>query len=153
VELLFVLGNLLCLVLLWLIVGLAYRTLWKALVVVTPAGDHSVDLFSDEDLSREFWLVPDEGTSSSLSPTQGLRLGRGVTLGRAPECDLRLEDAQVAERHLRVLPHRDWCSIELLDPAQGYAVDSQPLTGPSLLKEGQCLSVGDVSVRLQRRPI
>lgn len=151
-ELVYHIGNLLSLGLLWLIVAFAYRTLWKALIVVTPAGPQTVDLFTDEDPSEEFWLVP-AGESEAPLPTRGLRVGQGVTLGRAESCDLRSEDSSVSDRHLRIAPHRDWCSIESLGAAAGYRIEGEPVQGHSLLKEGQCLSVGDVSVRLVRRPI
>ena len=128
---------------------LGYRALWKALVVVTPVGEQTVELFADEDLTREFWLVPE---GEGALPARGVRVGRGVTVGRGQSCELRLEAEAFAEEQLKVLPFRDWCSVEDL-ASQGYALDDQPTEGSALLKEGQCLKIGDLSIRLVRRPV
>lgn len=148
-ELVFLLGNLLSLALLAAIAWLGYRTLWKALVVVTPAGEQVVDLFADDDPSREFWLVSVDGAGDK----KGQRVGTGLTIGSGAGCDLRADGPEVDEQHLKILPYRDWCGIESLSSAGGYTVNGQSMQGHSLLKEDQCLTIGELSIRLVRRPI
>lgn len=147
-ETVFLLGNLLTLALLGAIVLLAYRALWRALVVVTPAGQQVVELFTDEDPSQEFWLESTDGSSQASR-----RIGTGLTIGSSSKCELRAEGPSVAEKHIRLSPYRDWCAIEELESDLSYTVDGQESGGHSLLKEGQCLSIGDLSVRLVRRHI
>lgn len=143
-EPVYFIGNLLTLAVLAAIVVLAYRTLWQALIVPTPAGNQVTDLFSDDDPSREFWLEPTDGSS------RGRRVGTGMTIGSDPKADLQIPGGP---RQLQLLPYRDWCALEALDTTLTYAVDDQPVQGNSLLKEGQCLTIGDLSIRLTRRPL
>lgn len=147
-ETVFFVGNLLTLALLGAIVASAYRTLWQALVVVTPVGEQVIELFLDDDPSQQFWLeFPDESGSSDR------RVGNGLTIGSAKECDLRIEDSSVGGRHLQVLPYRDWCAVELLEAEASYRIEGEEIRGHSLLKEGQCLSIGELSLRLVRRTL
>ncbi len=147
-ETVFLSGNLLTLALLGAIVVLAYRALWQALVVVTPAGEQVVELFTDDDPSREFWLEPIDGNAQ-----KSRRIGTGLTIGSASACELRAEGPSVAAKHIKLSPYRDWCAVEELESELTYVVDDQEMHGHSLLKEGQCLKVGDLSVRLVRRHI
>ena len=144
----FLVGNLLTLALLGAIVWSTYRALWQALVVVTPAGEQVVELFIDDDPSQEFWLETIDGDAQN-----SLRIGAGLTIGSASKCELQAEGPSVAEQHLELLPYRDWCAVEAIVEHLAYTVDGQERRGNSLLKEGQCLSVGDLSVRLIRRHI
>lgn len=140
-DLAFFIGNLLTLAILATIVALGYRTLWKALIVVTPAGDQVVDLFADDDPSQEFWLQPSDGKAR--------RVGTSMTIGSHSRSDIHVP----GEKHqLKLVPYRDWCAVESLAPI-AYLIDDRPTEGNALLKEGQCLTIGDLSIQLTRRPI
>ncbi len=140
-ELVFFAGNLLTLAILATIVALGYRMFWKALVVVTPAGDQVVDLFADDDPSQEFWLHPSDGKAR--------RVGAGITVGSDAKCDLHAPGEAL---QFKLLPYRDWCAVQAVT-AVPYAIDDLPTEGNSLLKEGQCLTIGDLSIQLTRRPL
>lgn len=145
-------GNLLALAVLWLIVALAYRNFWNA-VSDRPAHLPSpidTDLFADEDPDEEFWLVPTAG-SEKTTPAEGLPIRRGVLVGRGSDCDLRVDDPFVSEQHLRVFGGRRACLVEDLESANGYSVEGKETRGDAILKEGQWFSIGELTVRVERR--
>ena len=107
-----------------------------------------VELFTDDDPSQEFWLEPIDGNAQ-----KSRRIGTGLTIGSASACELRAEGPSVAAKHIKLSPYRDWCAVEELESELTYVVEDQEMHGHSLLKEGQCLKVGDLSVRLVRRHI
>lgn len=144
-------GNLLGLALLWLLVALAYRTFWEAMEEPTTLPHPTdTDLFADEDPDEDFWLVPTTG-SDKVTPPQGVPVGRGVLIGRGPGCGLRFDDPFISERHLRVSAGRRACLVEDLESANGYTVEGKPAKGDSIVKEGQWFTVGELSVRVERR--
>lgn len=146
-EFLLYIGNLLALALLWFIVVLAYRTFWRSLA----AGPSEGPLFADLDPDEQFWLVPTAG-AANVSPSDGIPLGQGALLGRGEACHMRIEDPFVSDEHLRVSSSRWACLVEDLDSANGYLVEGRPTRGESVLKEGQWFSVGEVTIRIERRP-
>lgn len=151
-ESLLTVGNLLSLVLLWLIVALAYRSLERAFQHALPESSPTEDLrFADLAPNEEFWVVPSEG-SLLASPAQGAPVRDGLLLGRGPSCGLRIDDPFVSETHLRVSGGSRACLVEDLGSANGYAVEEQSRRGETVLKEGQWFSLGETTFRIERRP-
>src|SRR5688572_8170155 len=65
-----------------------------------------------------------------------------LTLGRASDCDLTLDDPSVSRRHCRLARAVDGWSVEDLESGNGTRIDDEPVTTPRLLPPGAVLTVG-----------
>jgi hypothetical protein len=68
-------------------------------------------------------------------------IGDGLTLGRALDCGVVLDDQQVSRRHARVSPHGSGCVVEDLGSANGVFVGDERVTRAALAP-GQPFRVG-----------
>jgi hypothetical protein len=70
-----------------------------------------------------------------------------LSIGRNPECDIRLDSANVSREHLRISRQGD--GLVAWDPgsANGTYVNGTRLTGTSVLKPGDSLRLGDMQLR------
>lgn len=81
---------------------------------------------------------------------RGVRLAeaRVVTLGRALDNDVIVDDGSVSRHHARLVPRGDHWMIEDLDSAHGTFVNGHRTTS-SLLRPGDRLQIGRVAARLE----
>ena len=98
-----------------------------------PAGLSTVVIHSDGDKSR---TVPVESTS--------------LVLGRAPECELPLEDTYVSQQHARIFAKDDHWYVEDLGSTNGTSVNDQRLAAPARVQPGDRISLGTTVVELRR---
>lgn len=65
-----------------------------------------------------------------------------VTLGRAADCTLVLDDDYASSHHSRLYPHEGTWVIEDLGSTNGTWIDRTRVTGPTVLAMGQPLRIG-----------
>lgn len=99
-----------------------------------------------EDASH-YLLVVQEGSSSVFPlPETGL-----VTIGRAPECNLEIDDASISRRHARIVSAGGAMQIVDLDSRNGTTVNGERLDSGRSIFSGDVLTVGRVTLILKHR--
>src|SRR6185437_4045964 len=73
-----------------------------------------------------------------------------LTIGRADDATIRLEDQTVSRQHARIVPGPDGPRIEDAGSRFGVLVDGEPLTGSRRLEAGLVLRLGNVVLRVER---
>jgi putative peptide zinc metalloprotease protein len=73
-----------------------------------------------------------------------------LTIGRADDATIRLEDQTVSRHHARIVPGPDGPRIEDAGSRFGVLVDGEPLTGSRRLEAGIELRLGNVALRVER---
>jgi hypothetical protein len=97
-----------------------------------------------KDTARKLVVV--EG---SLSGTV-LPLGTSqVTIGRAADCTLVLDDDYSSSHHCRIYPHETTWVVEDLGSTNGTWIDRTRVTGPTVLGLGQPLRIGRTVLELR----
>lgn len=71
-------------------------------------------------------------------------------IGRAPDCDVLLEHPTVSGRHARVYQMGDAYFLEDLQSTNGSAVNGAAISGPTPLKPGDLVQVGEVHLLFQQ---
>lgn len=72
-------------------------------------------------------------------------LSPGVnTIGREPNCTVCINDASVSRGHARITIKDDEATLEDLKSKNGTQVMGEPITGPTVLKDGDELEFGHV---------
>jgi pSer/pThr/pTyr-binding forkhead associated (FHA) protein len=78
------------------------------------------------------------------------RLEGATTIGRAAECELRLEDTYVSQQHARIFDRGGNWYVEDLGSTNGTFVNEQKLVAPAMLTPGDTVRVGQTKVELRR---
>jgi putative peptide zinc metalloprotease protein len=73
-----------------------------------------------------------------------------LTIGRASDAAIRLDDQTVSRRHARIVPGPDGPVIEDVGSTFGTLVNGQPLAGPRRLEPGSEVRLGNVPLRVER---
>jgi pSer/pThr/pTyr-binding forkhead associated (FHA) protein len=76
--------------------------------------------------------------------------GSQVTIGRAPDSTLVIDDDYASSRHARVYPGDDGWIVEDLGSTNGTWVDRTRITSPTVLAPGVPLRIGRTTLKLQR---
>jgi hypothetical protein len=79
-----------------------------------------------------------------------VRLEAGVTVGRAPECELRLDDTYASSQHARIFGKNGSWYVEDLGSTNGTFVNEQKLAAPAMLQPGDRIRVGATVLELRR---
>ncbi len=80
-----------------------------------------------------------------LGPTVGqvyTMLGNTLTIGRAPDNDIVLDDPQVSRHHAQVLRRGDQIVVEDLGSTNGTLVNGRRISGPHVLQPTENIAVG-----------
>jgi uncharacterized protein YraI len=80
-----------------------------------------------------------------LGPTIGqvyTMVGDTLTIGRAQDNDVVLDDPQVSRHHARVLHRGDQISVEDLGSTNGTLVNGRRITGPHILQPTETIAIG-----------
>lgn len=100
---------------------------------------------------------PRRGTPTTLVVTQGalagttVRLGEGaISLGRAPECTIVLDDDYASSRHARVFPKDGQWWVEDLGSTNGTYLDRTKIAAPMPLAIGVPVRVGKTILELRK---
>lgn len=95
----------------------------------------------------EAWLVVEQG--GGLEQGERFDLFGGVSLGRAPEADIRLDDRYASGIHTRVLSRSGSYFVEDMNSTNGTLLNSQELHGEVELVDGDVIRIGDTELRLE----
>jgi FHA domain-containing protein len=79
-----------------------------------------------------------------------VRLAASMTIGRAPECELRLEDTYASQQHARLFARNNAWFVEDLGSTNGTFVNDQKLAAPAMLQPGDKVRVGQTILELRR---
>lgn len=79
-----------------------------------------------------------------------VRLAASMTVGRAPECELRLEDTYASQQHARLFAKNNSWFVEDLGSTNGTFVNDQKLAAPAMLQPGDKVRVGQTIMELRR---
>ena len=90
-------------------------------------------------------LVVKEG-SSSVFPLPHVGV---VTIGRAPESDLSIDDGSISRQHARLVLSEEQLRVSDLGSRNGTLVNGQPIEGTRPLIAGDVIQVGTVTLVLQ----
>jgi len=71
-----------------------------------------------------------------------LALGNGITIGRASDCQLILDDDYVSTRHARIVRGPEGYVVEDLNSTNGTFVNNQPVVAPVAFDVGDSLRIG-----------
>jgi S1-C subfamily serine protease len=82
-----------------------------------------------------------------------VELDARLVLGRDQGCDVALEDEKASRRHTALTPLADGTvQVEDLDSTNGTYVDGSRIAGPTVLRPGGTLTIGDTHLALAGRP-
>lgn len=94
---------------------------------------------------------------TKLVVTEGLLTGTviplntaQVTIGRAPDSTVVIEDDYASSRHARVYPSEGAWVVEDLGSTNGTWIDRTRITTPTVLPVGAALRVGRTTLQMQR---
>lgn len=160
-ELLLTLLRLSYLVLLWLMVLLALRTLGRD-IFGTRVGART----QQRRLGRRTRVELDESDAEAApnrsapvtllvlaGPLQGTQLNlhtSAVLIGRAPSCTLVLDDDYASGRHARIFPHDGRWYVEDLGSTNGSWLGDHRVGEPEPMEPGMQLKIGQTVIELRR---
>ncbi|MEP6761725.1 MAG: FHA domain-containing protein [Sporichthyaceae bacterium] len=97
------------------------------------------------------------GAPSTLVVTQGALTGTSVklsdvpvTLGRAQDSTIVLDDDYVSSRHARIYPRDGQWLVEDLGSTNGTYLERQKVSGPTPVKIGVPIRIGKTTVELRK---
>ncbi len=73
-----------------------------------------------------------------------------ITIGRAPDSTLVVDDEYASARHARLFPHEGQWVAEDLGSTNGTWIGKTRLTAPTVLQVGQSLRVGQTVLELRK---
>lgn len=89
-------------------------------------------------------------TEGSLSGTVVPLTGAPVSIGRAPDSTLVIEDDYASSRHARIYPTEGSWIVEDLGSTNGTWIDRTRITTPTVLPVGVPLRIGRTTLVLQK---
>ncbi len=89
-------------------------------------------------------------TSGQLSGTVIPLGSTPITIGRAPDSTLVVDDEYASARHARLFPHEGQWVVEDLGSTNGTWIGKTRLTAPTVLQMGQSLRVGQTVLELRK---
>jgi FHA domain-containing protein len=77
-------------------------------------------------------------------------LHASTVVGRAPECDLLIDDTYASQQHARVFGKNGAWYVEDLGSTNGTYVNDQKLAAPAMVQPGDRIRVGTTVLELRR---
>jgi pSer/pThr/pTyr-binding forkhead associated (FHA) protein len=97
-------------------------------------------------------VVPPEPVLRVLEPValagRTVAVAGELTFGRAPGCDVQLDDTYVSQVHARVALTADGVLVDDCNSTNGTYVNSAKVHGPTVLRPGDRLQLGNVVMEL-----
>jgi pSer/pThr/pTyr-binding forkhead associated (FHA) protein len=100
-----------------------------------------------EPASTDAFLVVEEG--GGLKKGEHFDLFGGVSLGRSPDADIRLDDRYASGIHARVFGRSGVYFVEDMNSTNGTLLNSQELHGEAELSPGDSIRIGDTEFRFE----
>ncbi len=79
-----------------------------------------------------------------------VKVSASMVMGRAPECELLLDDTYVSQEHARMFGKNGSWYVEDLGSTNGTFVNDQKLAAPAMVQPGDRIRVGTTVVELRR---
>ena len=114
---------------------------------MSPAAVRIQGLFDRDESTMNYVLQVVKGRSTSTT----LKLGDGVTsIGRHDDCLIRIKSSQVSRKHCELFEAGGKLAIRDLGSSNGTFVNGKKITGQQVLKSGDEVTVGAVTLRVSR---
>jgi len=78
------------------------------------------------------------------------KLAASMLVGRAPECDIKVDDTYASQQHARLFGRQGGWYVEDLGSTNGTFVNEQRLAAPALVQPGDKIRVGTTMLELKR---
>jgi hypothetical protein len=88
-------------------------------------------------------------TGGGLTPGERIDLFGGVTIGRAAEADVRIEDRFASGIHCRVYSRGNEYFVEDQNSTNGTYLNDADLDGESVLRDMDTIRIGDTQLRFE----
>ena len=89
-------------------------------------------------------------SSPTLPAGKRLTIAQVTTIGRSPDCELRLDhDEYVSSRHAQITPAADGVWLEDLGSTNGTFVNGAQVTSTRLVQAGELIRIGDTQLRVE----
>ena len=139
------------LALVYLFIWRAVRTVTRDLRVARPGGTgRRAGGASKEGASppRSAGTVLVHGPDGARPRT--FKLAASLSVGRAPECEIRVDDTYASQEHARIFGKGDKWYVEDLGSTNGTFVNDQKLAAPAQIEPGDRIRVGTTVLELRR---
>jgi len=81
---------------------------------------------------------------------RSVKVAASMVMGRAPECELMLDDTYVSQQHARLFGKNGSWYVEDLGSTNGTFVNEQRLAAPAMVQPGDRIRVGQTVLELRR---
>jgi hypothetical protein len=105
------------------------------------------EVLGGEAEQTDAFLVVQEG--GGLNKGDHFDLFGGISLGRSPDADVRLDDRYASGFHARVFSRGGGYVVEDLNSTNGTLLNSQELHGEADLRPGDVIRIGDTEFRFE----
>jgi FHA domain len=78
------------------------------------------------------------------------RLAASMAIGRAPECEIRVDDTYASQQHARIFGKNGHWYVEDLGSTNGTFVNEQKLGSPAQVEPGDRIRIGMTELELKR---
>jgi hypothetical protein len=130
--------------LLW-VTRMALRDLRGTAMPGYETGYH--DVLGGEDRAHDAFLVVEQG--GGLKRGDHFDLFGGVSLGRSPDADIRLDDRYASGIHVRIFSRSGAYFVEDMNSTNGTLLNSGELHGEAELTPGDRIRIGDTEFRFE----
>lgn len=111
-------------------------------------GFHAVSAGDDRrPASDDAWLIAAQG--GGLDPGERFDLFGGLSIGRAGDADVRIEDRYASGLHARIYTSGDRYYIEDMQSTNGTLLNDATLSGEAELVAGDVIRIGDTEFRFE----
>jgi FHA domain-containing protein len=97
---------------------------------------------------------PTGPTAVVVHPPEGkartVPLSASMTIGRAPECELLINDTYASSQHARLFGKNGTWYVEDLGSTNGTFVNDQRLAAPAMVQQGDKIRIGTTVLELRR---
>ena len=134
---------------------LVYLFIWRALKRVVSdvrtqspgrrkKGERGVESTTPQTASIVVVHEPDDAKPRTF------KLAASMLVGRAPECDIKVDDTYASQQHARLFGRQGGWYVEDLGSTNGTFVNEQRLAAPALVQPGDKIRVGTTTLELKR---
>lgn len=110
-------------------------------------GLHSAPLLDEGGSSEEGWLVVERG--GGLKAASRFDLFGGLSIGRAANADVQIDDRYASGLHARIYSNRGHFYVEDLKSTNGTLLNDESLAGEAELMPGDMIRIGDTEFRFE----
>ena len=118
---------------------------------VSPAPDatgfHAVPVYDERPAGEDAWLVAERG--GGLDAGERFDLFGGLSIGRAGDADVRIDDRYASGLHARVYSRGGRYYVEDMNSTNGTLLNDATVNGEAELVAGDMIRIGDTEFRFE----